>query len=282
MTPSLAISRSADPDRVFVPLAEVKSISATLEPAAADSASLANASLAADFQSGEKLQNTDGAKSDPPWDTSASSAIHNFSGGSKSASFRPTANEMRDALTVLPRLANAMADAAKLAEENQRLKAENAALQATKKSLVGEGDAGLKEEVQRLALRAETLRSALNTTKRALKGKSKSDSPSSTPPHPQLDSIDPERITALAIALTEGAAPPEIAGQMFDEMDRVNSGPGHFKDDGCAIEGTERARRACQVTANKVHELEGVVEVSLSRIAALEQALGGSGDVWTL
>ena len=76
----------------------------------------------------------------------------------------------------------------------------------------------------------------------------------------QSNCIDPQKVTTLAITLTEGAIPAEIAGQLLDEVDRAAAGE--------PIEIEE------VVPAIRDGTLKGIVEANMARIAALEAEVG--------
>lgn len=237
------VSVQADPQHVFVSLAEVKvdSESQKLTDPTDQNLTLATPQVAIPPA-------TPSPESVPPH----ASAI--------------AAREMRDALSVLPKISDQLVRGIQLAEENDRLKAEVAAVRLMVQTPVGEAAERLRSEVERLTGIVNALRAALQAARKANpKGKDKENIPPVI-----LPTINPDRISALAIALTEGAEATEIAGQLLDEVDRVLSGG----EKGVDIEQEDDAFRLTLLGSKmeqKVHEMEGVMEVTMARITAMEE-----------
>lgn len=187
------------------------------------------------------------------------------------------ADHMRQALEVLPMISDQLAAGVKMAEENDQLRAELAGLRLLVKSPAGEATRRLQEEVERLTIRANNLRQAV---KAAEKGRArtgiKQKFPSPTAPSEALQaSINPETIASLAVALTEGGVPKEIAGFLLDEVDRVTGQQpllGNAWDRRDQAIHLERLRGGM---GQKLHELEGIVEITMARLTSLEEQLAG-------
>lgn len=130
----------------------------------------------------------------------------------------------------------------------------------------------LQLEVARLTRQVDRLQLSLRYLDRqekrtsSLRGKNERDAPTGTDAGPMsAPQIDATRVQGLAIALIEGQSTTEIAGQLLDEVDRVVSGA---ESNNCDV--PVEPRGPAGDTPNRLHELEGVIDVMLARVGALE------------
>ncbi|KAK1925428.1 hypothetical protein DB88DRAFT_483889 [Papiliotrema laurentii] len=186
---------------------------------------------------------------------------------------------IRRARKALPALADALALGSSLAQENKRLRAEVIALRMSATMPPDNASLQLAQQIIALQGKIRRLEQALKASKERLgntqltgNDKAVVSSVKQADPSPRR-TIDPDRISSLAIALIEDAEPNDIATLLLDEVDRVVM-------DGKETEGGEDGMRggvgdgeevdSRSVTPNKAHEIEGVLEVTLGRVAQLE------------
>jgi len=129
-----------------------------------------------------------------------------------------------------------------------------------------------QQEVSRLAQQIDRLQLSLRCLDRRQKQSSRLQVKNAADVPNQRDALDTSapqvdvaRVQALAIALIEGGSPTETAGQLLDEVDRVMSGAEVDEN------GLQASPSGQKVDAQgRLHELEGVVDVMLARVGALE------------
>lgn len=196
-----------------------------------------------------------------------------------------TVEQIQKALKIVPCIGDALSIGAELAEENIQLKRELAALKliATLPSdrvtlQLGKKVAELEERVRSLRRRIKELHRSQNGNRGDVKGKGKAQEPIDDA---QLQIIDSDRITVLAIALTKGASPAEIAGKLLDEVDRASMGQLQTPNEELVFSFPDRQSDHCdermfsEPLGGRMNEIEGVLDTTLGRVARLEDEVRG-------
>ena len=294
-------TQSSEAEDVFVPLADARSFKVATPKEPWEMLELEEDSLGKSAPSDIQIDQDEGL----PKGESVSNALHRLR-----PDFLDNLNAFRHAMSVLPIINQALSSSLRLNAEHAKLKAQNEANRqlAVRSDSDGASIQFLQGRVVDLSTQVETLRSALKAQKHAdklnreatkgkgktnaksrdRKGKGKERAPASdTEANEAPAGVDPGRVAALAIALTEGAGPIEIAGQLLDEAERV--GGGEWTGMGPLIGSDTESESGTAMIAvdngieiqyeagpsrgsvgQRVHELEGVVDVTLARVAALE------------
>jgi hypothetical protein len=164
-----------------------------------------------------------------------------------------------------------------LAEENRRSKVQIAALDNQGQRPRNEVEEVCRNEVEELQRRIAELKCDLGgikrTARKEMKAKLREQAMRKHTPHSlRYNTVDADRVADYAYALLEGAEARDIACLMLNEIDSEDECDvlGGYEE---CTEEEEISDTADIAIGAKIHELEGVIEVTLNRVAWLEEQL---------